>query len=853
MGFNANVLKMDKYGNVKPFTFILSTKNHKHLGQLNNVKIETIDFKCNLNGANELSFEVYKKIEDEVEKLWDDITDLKSIYVPELDEYFEIQVAYNDKLEETKTVVCKSLCETELSQTYIYGTEINTELDIDRPDYVQSIFYDELNPKGSLLHRVLSFVPQYKIKHVDASLCELQRSFSIDGTTVYDFLTGECAEQFNCIFVFDSTDRSISVYDLYTSCNECGHRDAYSFVCPKCGSTNINYFGNDTDIYIDKKNFSDDIKLEVDVDSIKNCLRLRSGDDIMDEAIISMNPNGTRYIYYISEEQREDMSDELVNKIDEYDKLVEQYTPEYQDLALDIRELQDRRTYYESTMMPSSTEDDEEIPGDSISNKELAKLTQEKLSPVGMDELTTATTLDTVDIVVKNYAKVFVNSSLVKIDIVDGSTFTYKGKDEDNWDYGIWTGKIKITAYSDANDVAITDTLTLTIHDNYGEFLQQKVMKEMALNDKEGSVFNVLDIEDFDEFKLALEKYCLSRLRSFHMALDTACNTLISLDQATENADWYEDIYVPYHNKLLACSDEILVRESQIKEIQDQLDILYARKSEIQSILNFENFLGENFYIEFCTYRREGEYQNDNYISDGLSNAEIIDRAKEFIEVAKKELIRSATKKYTISANLYNLLLMEEFKPLANKFALGNFIRVRVGKDLFRLRLNSYHLTFSDLSTIDVEFSDMTKSLNVIDATQKILSDAQSMATNFSYISKQASKGEKANESVNNIVQEGLNSALSQIKNNVHEETVIDNNGYLGRAYDDITKTYSPEQIRITHNCIVLTDDNFATCRAALGKHKHYKFVDNELGEYVAYGLCNEEAFSSIVKGVFLC
>ena len=205
--------------------------------------------------------------------------------------------------------------------------------------------------------------------------------------------------------------------------------------------------------------------------------------------------------------------------------------------------------------------------------------------------------------------------------------------------------------------MAITDTFTLTIHDNYGEFLQQKVMKEMALNDKEGSVFNVLDIEDFDEFKLALKEYCLSRLRSFHMALDTACFTLVSLDQATENADWYEDIYVPYHNKLLACSDEILVRESQIKEIQDQLDILYARKSEMQFILNLENFLGEDLYIEFCTYRREGEYNNDNYISDGLSNAEIIDRAKEFIEVAKKELIRSATKKYIISTNLHNLLL----------------------------------------------------------------------------------------------------------------------------------------------------------------------------------------------------
>lgn len=852
MGFNANVLKMDKFGNVKPFTFILSTKNYNHLGQLNNVKHETVDFKAKLNGANELSFEIYKELNGEMEKCWNDIVDLKSIYIPDLKEYFEIQVTYDDKLDEVKTITATSLCEAELGQTIIRGTEINTETDINRTDYTQTTFYNGENHKASLLHRVLSFVPQYKIKHVDASLCNLQRSFSIDGTSVYDFLTGECAEQFNCLFVFDSTDRSISVYDLYTTCNNCGHRDAYNFVCPKCGSTNVNYFGKDTDIFVNKENLSDDIKLETDVGAIKNCFRLRSGDDDMDATIIDMNPNGTRYIYHITPEQRADMSTELVAKIDSYDALVESYTEEYQELTQDIRNLTDEKTYYESTMMPTPIEDDEEVPDDSIANTQIKNLTVENLSPIGMDEMASSTSKETADIVVKNYARVFVNTSLVKIDIAE-SSFEYKGKDSDDWDYGIWTGRIKLTAYSDANDVATTDVLTLKIHDNYGDFLQQKVMKDMALNDEEGSIFDVLSIEELDDFKEVLKLYCLSRLRSFHMAIDTALASLMSLDQASEEADWYEAIYVPYYNKLIACNEEITVREVTIKGIEEQLESLQMRKAEIQAILNFENYLGDKLYLEFCTYRREGEYYNEYYISDGLSSAEVIDRAKEFLEVAKKELIRSATGQHTISTSLYNLMLMPEFEPLVNKFALGNFIRVKAGDELYRLRLNSYHLTFSDLSKLDVEFSDLTHDVNVVSATQKILSDAQSMATNFSYISKQASKGEKANESVNNIVQEGLNSALSQIKNNVHEETVIDNNGYLGRTYNDITDSYDPEQIRITHNNIVLTDDNFATCRAALGKHKHYKFVDNELGEYVAYGLCNEEVFFSIVKGVFLC
>ena len=850
MGLSRNILKMNKLGQVEPFTFVLSTKNYKHLGKLNNVKTDTIDFKANLNSANEISFEVYKNLNGEVESLWDDIIDLKSIYVPELDEYFEINVVYNDKLDELKIITGTSLCEAELSQTIIRGTEINTETDIDRPDYSQTTFYNEVDPKASLLNRVLSFAPHYRIGYVDSTLHNIQRSFSIDGTSIYDFLVGECAEQFNCIFVFDSTKRKINVYDLYTTCYECGHRDAYNFVCPECGSENVNYFGQDTTIFVSKENLSDDIKLETDIGSIKNCFRLRAGDEDMTAAIASINPNGTAYIYYIPPEQRADMSSELINKIDSYDELVEQYTPEYQELAQDIRDLEDEITYYNSTMMPAPVIDGEEVPEDSISKTEIVNLTVENLSPVGIEKLSSSTSKSTADTVVKNYARVFVNTSLVKIDVVD-SAFEYKEQDSDGWDYGIWTGKLKLTAYSDANDIAITDTLTLTIHDNYGDFLKQKVMKDMALNDKEGSVFDVLNIEEFDDFKEALTKYCLSRLNSFRLSLDTAITTLMSLDQASEEADWYASIYVPYHEKLLACADEIIVREATINELEEQLSSLYARKSEIQSILNFEDYLGTDLYLEFCTYRREDEYHNENYISDGFSNAEIIDKAKEFLEVAKKELIRSATAQHTISSNMYNIMLMEEFKPLVDKFALGNFIRVQAGDELYRLRLNNYQITFSDLSTINTEFSDMTKSVNVVAATQKILSDAQSMASNFSYISKQAEKGKNANDSLSNIVQEGLDSSLTQIKNNTSEETVIDNNGYLGRALDDVTGKYFPEQLRVTHNNIVFTETNWASASCALGKHK-YTFYDPEnkmFKKNIGYGLSSKFVQAGYVYG----
>lgn len=859
MGFSANVLKFDINNNVEDFTFVLSTKNYTHICKLNNVKRDTVNCIKNLNGADELSFEVYKELSGEIQDNWNKITDLKLVWVKELNEYFEITVSYDDKLDAVKTITCTSLCEAELSQRNLYGTEINTEADIARDDYVITKFYNKDNPKASLLHRVLKDKAQdYTIKYVDKSLWDLQRSFSIDGTSIYDFLTGECAEQFNCLFVFNSVDRSISVYDLYTTCKNCGYRGDYNNVCPECRSDLLNYFGEDTTIIVNKENLTDSVKFETDVDSIKNCFKLTAGDDEMTAIVTQLNQNGTSYLYYISDEQKEDMSDELVLKIELYDKLYASYTEEYKQLVQDSYDIADDILYYESGMMPGDSSDKDESDNagndknntESIAEQEAAKLTVANLSPIGVSTLSKSTTTSLVDNAVKSYARVFVKTQYVKLEISE-STFTYKGTDSSGYNYGQWVGKFKVTNYSDSEDIAYSDKLTITVHDNYEDFLKQKVAKDIDLNsdDEDGSIFDVLSIDNLDKFKDALKLYCLSRLNSFKDAIQTALDTLQNCDQATAGADFYDDIYVPYYNKLVACDNEIIIRETTINELQARQEQINSRIRAIQEILNFENYLGEELYTEFCSYRREQEYSNSNYISDGLSNAEKIAKAKEFIETAKKELIKSATRQHSISTTLYNLLLMPEFKAIVNKFALGNFIRVQVDKDIYRLRLIHYELNFSEIQTLNVEFSDMIKVNDDVSDVQSILSSAKSMAGNFSYISKQAEKGNDANNTIIDFVKEGLNSANIAITNNVNEEVSLTKQGLIAKTWDDIEGDYSPKQAKFTHNLLCFTRDNWKNVSLALGEHDYYKYVNDGLVRCTDYGLTADFVTAGYVNG----
>ena len=832
---------------VPNFSIVLSTRNHTHLGQLRNINYDSMTCGLHENSADELSFDVYKTLKGEKEINWDNIVDLKLVYVPELDEYFQIQVSNADGNNQVKTVTCTSQCEAELGQAPLNNIEINTETDIERDDYIlPTVFYKDIssmNPNSqeykqakdeSFLHRILDGVPHYTIGHVDKSLWNLQRSFSIDGTNVYDFLTGDCANEFHCIFKFDSVNRVINVYDLYTRCNKCGYRGEYNDLCPECGSDDLSIYGEDTTVYVDKDNLSDTVTFTTDVDSIKNCFRLEAGDDDMTAAIINLNPNGSRYIYYFSNEQKADMPTELVQKLDSYNKKYNSYTLEYTKIMKSIYNCIDWIQYYQSEMMPgvldpNHRDQDSSSKGD-ISSVDKAEdqaklLTMANLSPIALSKVSRSTSVATVNSALKNYAKVYVKSGYFKIEVDSGSTFIYSGTDSSGFNYGYWSGRFKVTNYSDENDVAYSSMLTnLKVYDNYEEFLNQKIMKQIVSdNDEEGTIYDVFTNKNLDDFKKALTYYGLSRLTSFHDMCQTIIDILIEQGIETDDTEssLYNEFYKPYYDKLNACQDEISNRESQITEYQHTMDLNEERKEEIQADLDFEKYLGAELYKTFCAYRRVDTYSNENYISDGLNNTDLFKNAQEFLDTAKQELIRSGEYQHSISTSIYNLLTIKEFKSLLQHFKLGNWIRVGVEEKVYRLRLVTIQINFGSSQTIDVEFSDVTKTASGMNDIRSLLNSAQSMATSYTSVSRQSSKGNDANNKIVDMQKEGFDSALYNIFTDDNRSITIDKHGLLGRTYDDITEDYSGEQLRVTNNVIAFTTDNWKTLRAALGKQRY--------------------------------
>lgn len=877
-------IKFDGTHNVIPPTFVLANRSGKKLGAIPAYGIKYGD---TFDTYDELSFDVSKYNNNTEYHLWDKLKDFKLVWCKEYDTWFEIIVEIDEQNDTIKHITGRSLGECELSQINLYGVEINTEDDISREDYIPTVLFDDENKSGSLLHRIMEKAPHYKIIHVDTSIKNIQRTFSFNGISIYDAFM-EISEEIDCIFIINNGTnsdgkiaREISVYDMESYCLNCGHRENFSHVCPVCGDTNVlSGYGEDTNIYVSVDNLAESISYSTDTDSVKNCFKLEAGDDLMTATIANCNPNGSGYIWYISDSLKADMSDELVEKIDEYEKIYDYYQKEHiakmdQSILNSYNELVDRyyinndslekipseivgysslmNAYYNtidmylylsSEMMPDASQQR------TNAGLEAAKLGYSSLSPVAVTDLKKASA-STVNSAVLAVAKTIVDSRYqVKI---KNSAYS------DN----VWTGNFTVTNYSDEEDTAVSLETNVVIDDDYQTYVEQKLKKTLSSSSDE--VTNISDL-----FKLSLsifiveiKKYCLSRLESFHDACESCMNILIEQGIAN-NENWenkdsnlYAILYEPYYQKLLAIEDEIKARESEIAIVTGTYDndgdvkeygmqiIIDNEKLLIQNTLDFEKYLGD-LWLDFIAYRREDTYSNDNYISDGLDNKTLFDNALEFIKTAKKDIYKSANLQHTISASLKNLLTMKEFAPIVDHFQVGNWIRIRVDDELYKLRLLSYEIEYDNLDGINVSFSDIKSVRDNLAIGSNSVSNSESLASSYTSVSRQASQGKKSNQKLQDWVTKGLALTKMKIIDNADNQNITwDSHGLLCKEYLPLTDDYDDKQLKIINRGLYLTDDAWKTSKAGIGDFTFYNPETGEMEE--AYGVIADTLVGNLI------
>lgn len=292
-------LPVDFLNNLEKPIIYITKKDKTFLGAVSIYDDLSLTF--NLNAYQTASFKIYRDINGKKYEHYDDFQEDRLIMIQGTG-WYKIHVETN--IEDTgisKSITANSL-ECTLCNKRLIDFECNSG-EILYDDYVKTIFYDPINPKGSLLNRVLNVAPSWSVGHVDASLANKQRSFDEDDIDVYSFLTGDVSEAFNCLFVFDTFNMTINAYDL----------DDY---------------GEDTNIYISIDNLAQSMTESIDENSIITCYRVNGGDGIY---INEVNPNSTNKIYNF-EYYLPEMEESIQNKVKAYNEKYQSLKPQYEEI-----------------------------------------------------------------------------------------------------------------------------------------------------------------------------------------------------------------------------------------------------------------------------------------------------------------------------------------------------------------------------------------------------------------------------------------------------------------------------------------------------------------------------------------
>lgn len=250
------------------------------------------------NSADKSSFTIYSHKNNEPTPYYDEVELGKYVLFLGVNWFRidDITIENQDTDNEYKEITAVAL-ESELSQTYLtsfgsMGTDDDEQGGLDR-----YCLYSLTDQEHSILHIFLQTNPSWSIYYVDPEISKEYRNFQEDSVSSYSFLTDTVSDVYECIFIFDSFNKTVSAYKLEN-------------------------LGKDTGITLQYRNLIKSIKKSSSEDDVKTVLTVCGGNDDRTNTtlgIIEVNIGGSNQIYDFSHYYPM-MSDELKNALIAYKK-----------------------------------------------------------------------------------------------------------------------------------------------------------------------------------------------------------------------------------------------------------------------------------------------------------------------------------------------------------------------------------------------------------------------------------------------------------------------------------------------------------------------------------------------------
>lgn len=218
------------------------------------------------------------------------------------------------------------------------------------------------------------------------------------------------------------------------------------------------------------------------------------------------------------------------------------------------------------------------------------------------------------------------------------------------------------------------------------------------------------------------------------------------------------------------------------------------------------------------------------YFSMNATDYEKKSVAWDLYQYGESLLNKMAYPSYTFSVDSANFIALDDFLLFKNELELGQrvYIEVSDGKILQPICTGA-KIYFSEKPKLELMFTDTytagdgkSKLIDLLD--QSVSMGRTLSAGKFTY---EAWTNSGANTDVKNFIQSALDTAKNAILSSSEQAVSWDGAGLRLRKWSNPEHTaYDGEQIWMSNNSIMMTDDGWATAKMAIGK-----FHDNNTGD----------------------
>lgn len=767
------------------------------------------------NNISAITFDSNRYIDGKENELYDKIEIGKLVLLVGIG-WFQISSVEetNNGITESKTIKVLSL-ENELCTKIVYsfgdmGDEDDKQGGLDR-----YALYDSSDLEHSILHIVVGECPSWRIGHVDKELCNYRRTVKADDVDVYSFLTDTVAETFECIFQFNTFEKTINAYKL----------------------ENV---GKYTDIVLSYDNLVKQIQVQCNLNDYITCYNVYGGDDC-DGGIVniaSINPTGNNKIVdfsYAITQMPKYLADKVNLYLIEYNQRVGNYTTET-DILLDLQKRLTELEHKVPSVDTSVYDDQIQELQDAITDEEL-KINEMPAKMVGNVDIVHRTLSEYTDTngnigyrVLESfcYSPTWTSNTLILSstykngaysepevikDLIDGE----HANGRDYRKFELYMGEYYDSTY--ANSLSLQ--YNAESHNLYTDIIDNKILIYNLSKAKAEYIDNTsINYEDWTQYGLAELQTKMDELTS---------QLALYIGRTDETA---KTLYNQTYNKIYGAKNDatsianslvraIKTRTEEIEEVKALIEMQNDLRKE--QVLSLRDYLTEKEYEDLDGYIRMQTFNDDSFvITDIDTDDEILEMKRELLKFAQGELSKASAPQYTFTVDSANFTKIPEFKRFAEQLELGNIINVKLAENNgYEVYVESRLLKVEEDSTNPANFKLTFSSKNTLDdgllLFKEIKDQANSTANSLSLKQGGWNNAKYKAQDCNSILSGALDAAKNKLTTTTNQEFIFDGTGIRGRKWLDDAQDFSDTQIWITNDQIAFSSDKFRNVNMALG------------------------------------